>query len=210
MLNQAFSPDNFRKLFDYENRKGVYLEGQFFPDVEKVTQDLKNCMGKIRDLQRKKATLSPAAYKEQQLALNTEKQTLRNTKENLLTKELEKVGSEVANENFQLGLKTVKVRGGKTGYRIENKASAYFAMKQAQESVQGLYKVKPNNAYNILCQLRSVLGDAFPKYVIRTDIEHFYESNCFQITHKHAPIFQINWESGNGSSGGELLPYLML
>ena len=31
MLDQSFSIDNFRKILEYENRKGRNLEKEFFP-----------------------------------------------------------------------------------------------------------------------------------------------------------------------------------
>ena len=41
IINQSFSPENFRTIFDYENRRGVYLEGRFFPEIAKLTDEIK-------------------------------------------------------------------------------------------------------------------------------------------------------------------------
>ena len=39
-----------------------------------------------------------------------------------------------------------------------------------------MYKVRQSNRYNIIRQLINILNDDFPKYLIRTDIDDFYES----------------------------------
>ena len=49
MLDQSFSAENFRKILDYENRKGLYLEGEYFQDIEIITEEIKKCNTEIRD-----------------------------------------------------------------------------------------------------------------------------------------------------------------
>ena len=48
MLDQSFSIKNFQDIFDIENRKGNYLEGKFFPEVEKVTNEIQKCRKRYR------------------------------------------------------------------------------------------------------------------------------------------------------------------
>lgn len=38
MLDQSFSIENFRKILDIENRKGNYLEGEFFTDIADISK----------------------------------------------------------------------------------------------------------------------------------------------------------------------------
>lgn len=47
MLDQSFSAENFRKIFDIENRKGVYLEGEFYADIDEqwFTKNLRRPCG---------------------------------------------------------------------------------------------------------------------------------------------------------------------
>lgn len=189
MLNQSFTADNFRKIFDYENRKGVYLEGEFFPEVEKITKELKRCATEFRDLKKKKDSLSAADYESQKTALNEKKEKFREKKETLLTEELEAISSEITDGNFSIKLKEVVIGSAKKAYTTEKSASAYFAFKQIQYNIRKLYKVKQGNRYNIVCQLRELLSDQFPKYVIRTDIKEFFES-----IHRDRLISKINNE----------------
>jgi hypothetical protein len=61
-------------------------------------------------------------------------------------------------------------------YKIEKKPEYFFALKQIQYNFRKLYKVKQANRFAIVSQIKGLLDDNFPKYVIRTDIQEFYES----------------------------------
>ena len=50
MLDQSFSFANFRKIFDIENRKGNYLEGEFLPEVKTLSNEIKSCNSALRTL----------------------------------------------------------------------------------------------------------------------------------------------------------------
>ena len=176
MLDQSFTADNFRKIFDYENRKGVYLEGEFFPEVEKITKELKKCATAFRELKKKKDGLPEEDYENQKKILSEKREELREKKEKLLTEELEKVSSEITDGSFIIKLKEADIGSAKKAYTTEKSASSYFAFKQIQYNIRKLYKVKQGNRYNIICQLRELLSDSFPKYIIRTDIQEFFES----------------------------------
>ena len=92
-----------------------------------------------------------------------------------LTSEFEKISSEITNGKFSIGLGKIKVKG-KTTYACNNNATTYFVLKQLQLNIRRLYKVKQSNRSNIVCQLREVLSNSFPKFIVRTDIEDFFES----------------------------------
>ncbi len=172
MLDQSFSVENFRKIFDYENRKGSYLEGRYFPEIEEVTKQLKTCVGKI-----KKLNVALPNYEELKLDLNSEKSILEDKKEKLLNTELEKICHIISRNDFSVNLIRVDTPTGKPIYKIDEfDVCSYFIIKQIQHNIKKLYKVQQSNRYNIICQLRSLLNDGFPKYIIRADIKEFYES----------------------------------
>lgn len=64
MLDQSFSATNFLKIVDIENRKGNYLEGEFFPDIEEISKEIHVAKNKLRKLKQKKSTLSEEEYEE--------------------------------------------------------------------------------------------------------------------------------------------------
>ncbi len=60
--------------------------------------------------------------------------------------------------------------------RLRRNQNTFFALKQIQYNFRKLYKVKQANRFAIVSQIKGLLDDNFPKYVIRTDIQEFYES----------------------------------
>jgi hypothetical protein len=176
MVDQSFSAENFRKIFDYENRKGVYLEGLFFPEAEKLTKKIKDAARDIKNHRREKDAIAADEYEQKKEKLDEIKKILKEKKETLLTKELEKISSEITKNNFSLDLHELDIGTGKKAYSAGSTAAAYFALKQLQYNIRKLYKVQQGNRYNIICQLRELLSDKFPKYLIRTDLSSFYES----------------------------------
>lgn len=91
MLDQSFSADNFKRIFDFQNRKGVYLESDFFPEVEKLTSELKRCKYDFRQLKKDKLNIKAEDYQKKKDALNEKKESLKLEKEKLLTQDLERV-----------------------------------------------------------------------------------------------------------------------
>ena len=173
MLDQSFSAENFRKILDYENRKGVYLEGEYFPDIGKVTEEIKKCNTEIRE---KKHKVSEEAFEIFRKEINEKKEKLKEKKEEQLTIELQKISDIVVNDKFRIKLTKDDDISDKPVYKIEKKPEYFFALKQIQYNFRKLYKVKQANRFAIVSQIKGLLDDNFPKYVIRTDIQEFYES----------------------------------
>ena len=176
MLDQSFSATNFRKIVDIENRKGNYLEGDFFPDVEEKSNEIQVAKNELRKIKQQKSTLSEEEYEEKKAEAIANIDRLKGQKEELLNQELDKISSQINSKGFSFGIKEVDVGMPKKVYVAENNAATYFALKQVQHNIRRLYKVKQANRHQIVCQLRELLGDRFPKYILRTDISSFYES----------------------------------
>lgn len=173
MLNQSFSAENFRRIIDYENRKGVYLEGRFFPLVAKITEDIKKLNSEIRE---KKKKLGKVEFDEFKKAADEEKDKLTSKKEEELNVELEKVSERIIDKSFKFDLKKNQSLGEKPVYMVEDKPELFFVLKQIQHNFKTLYKVKQASRYAIVNQVKCLLGDGFPKHIVRTDIDDFYEN----------------------------------
>ena len=176
MLDQSFSTDNFRKIFDLENRKGNYLEGDFFPDLQKLSQKVQASSHALREVRRNRSSYTPEKYQELKSKVKEQLESRRSDWESELVKQLDGVSSEVCNRNFSFGLTELDIGTSKTVFVSDKSAAAYFALKQMQFNVRRLYKVKQSNRHQIICQLRELLCDTLPKYIIRTDVSSFYES----------------------------------
>lgn len=176
MLDQSFSAENFRKIFDIENRKGNYLEGEFFPEVESKSQEFQACISELRLLKSEKDKHTPEDYETLRVGLSEKLETLRNERDEMLHSKLEEVSSNVCAKDFSFGIQEVDIGKPKKVFVAERNAETHFALKQIQHNIRRLYKVKQSNRHEIICQLRELLADAMPKYIVRTDISSFYES----------------------------------
>ncbi len=175
MLDQSFSVDNFRKILDLENRKGVFLEGMFFESLSEATDDIKSQVALIKDLKKNRRSFLKEDYFSEKDRLNEKLKLLKDQKYVLLTHELDEVSKLVQRKDFKFKF-TIGTAHSKTIYKVNSDAASYFALKQLQYNLRKIYKVKQGNRYQIICQLRELLSDKIPKYVIRTDIKGCYES----------------------------------
>jgi hypothetical protein len=176
MLDQSFSAANFRKIVDIENRKGIYLEGEYFPDVEEKSKEIQSVKNDLRSLKQEKAGYSEDDYEAKRTELSSQLESLKELKEKLLLEELEAISKRINSKGFSFGITEVDVGKPKKAFMAERNAATFFALKQVQHNIRSIYKVKQANRHEIVCQLRELLGDKFPKYILRTDISSFYES----------------------------------
>ena len=152
------------------------MESEFFPDIETQSRLIQTSTNSLRDLRRAKDTYLPDDYEEEREARTKELDALKKRKEEMLTAELEAASVLVRAKNFSFGIQAVNVGTPINAFVAERNAATFFALKQVQYNIRRLYKVKQANRHQIVCQLRELLGDSFPKYIIRTDITSFYET----------------------------------
>lgn len=174
MLDQSFSAENFRKIFDIENRKGVYLEGVFYSDIFEVNKKIKDLNFELKALRKKK--LSREKYIEEKEKIEEEKAKLKEIKEENLIEKLRMVSSRVTSSNFKIKMLVNKTKFSKPVYQTNKLIENILTLKQLQYNFRKLYKVKQANRYAIISQLKSLLDDGFPKIIFKTDIKEFYES----------------------------------
>lgn len=174
MLDQSFSAENFRKIFDIENRKGIYLEGKFYVDVDEINKNIKELNSEIKNLKLK--GLSKEEYGEDRKELEEKKDDLKAKKEEKLIEKLAIVSSVVISKTFKIQIEVGNTISSKPVYRTAYNLENILTLKQLQYNFRKLYKVKQSNRYSIISQLKNLLDDGFPKIIIKTDIKEFYES----------------------------------
>ena len=139
-LDQSFSANNLRKIFDLENRKGHYLEGRFFSEeisskIEKITRELKKCHSGYKDPKKNKDSLLSQEYETQKINLNKKKEELKDKKEKLLTATLEEISKKITDNSFEIKLKKIQNKKKKDVYTTEEKdAATYFDMNYSAAS----------------------------------------------------------------------------
>lgn len=174
MLDQSFSAENFRKIFDIENRKGIYLAGEFYPDIDEINKEIKDLNSDIRILKTK--GLSKEDYVVQRETIDEKKEDLKAKREEKLIEKLAFVSSAVTAENFKLQIVVDTAITTKPVYKTAHTLENILTLKQLQYNFRKLYKVKQSNRYSIISQLKNILDDGFPKIIVKTDIKEFYES----------------------------------
>jgi hypothetical protein len=174
MLDQSFSTENFRKILDIENRKGNYLEGEFFNDIADISKKIKEVNGEIRILNQK--GLDKETFIEELSKINEKKDALNKQREQKLTEKLTTISSNVTDSGFKLKIIKDTTITDKPVYKTEYNLENILSLKQLQYNFRKLYKVKQSSRYSIISQLKSLLDDGFPKIILKTDIKDFYES----------------------------------
>lgn len=174
MLDQSFSAENFRKIFDIENRKGIYLEGEFYSEIADINKKIKEANVEIKAL--KQRTRSKEEFLTERDKINERKDELKNKKEEKLIAKLNGVSNTVTAPNFKLELIVDTTITDKPVYKTAHLLENILTLKQLQYNFRKLYKVKQSSRYSIISQLKSLLNDGFPKVILKTDIKEFYES----------------------------------
>lgn len=175
MLDQSFSSNNFYSILTYENRKGMNLEKQYFEDdiFKKYTLEVKRYNEAIN--KRRKETIEKEVFYRYKRFINYLKKNTKKEKEKKLLELLQKVSDNILKTDFKLNITTGTSRG-KTIYKIDDTPENYFTLKQLQYNFRKLYKVKQSNRFEIVNQVKNLLNDRFPKYIIKTDLKSFYEN----------------------------------
>lgn len=181
MFDQSFSAHNFRKILDIENRKGRYLEAEFFPNIERQSRKIKQRQQYIRMIQewekdKSNSNYTPERLKETEKKLLESLNCLKESRDEMTNKELETISNKIMSSKFSLNIREIDIGGPKRAFVTNRNAPVFFALKQIQYNIRRLYKVKQANRHQIVCQLRELLRDKFPKIIIRTDISSFYET----------------------------------
>ena len=171
MLNQSFSAENFRKILDLENRKGVFLEGEFFLSLKPITEDIRECNKNIKNKKKDKK-----AHGDELKELYEKRKGLTEKKEEQLNAELQKTSENVVATDFKIELTKKDIPSEKSLYIVKDSPEHYFTIKQVQANVSRSFVVKQSNRFEIISQVKILLNDEFPKYVLRTDIDDFYEN----------------------------------
>lgn len=178
MLDQSFSSDNFKKIFDAENNKGIYIEGEFFPDVAERSRRIKHINKAFRKLKtrRHEKKISYVEYIQKKDRLNLKKEEHIKIRREILEDCLDKVEEDTHLPSFNLKVCKLSPINGKDAYALQRSPESFFVSKQVQYNLRKLFNVKQQDKNLIIQQLKMVLNDPFPKYFIRADIKEFYES----------------------------------
>ncbi|MCP5014277.1 MAG: RNA-directed DNA polymerase [Ketobacter sp.] len=230
MFDQSFSERNLRTIFEVENRKGNYIENDFFPSVASITTSLTkkraSCRIAKKEFYRKRAeyyriktpVLKGVVDKLGQRVKIKIKHIAKykEIRERLLSEELQQLSLELTTSPPMLDLTPLGKIKGKDAFRLGKSAKEYFQYKQILYNLKKAFGVKQNDRDLITSQLAVAINGQFPKILLRTDISSFYESiersrlekllvsNTLLDTHSKSQILHVlkSYQTISGSSKG--------
>lgn len=172
MLDQRFSAENFRRIYDLENRRGANLERQFFPSLSAFTDTIRALRNDLQNVKAQGTQADPVQVAELKEKIANEK----DLKEAEIDRLLERLAADIRETGFRLDLKKAAGPKGKDVFPVLSSPQAFFVMKQLQRNVHRLYKVKQSDRASISAATKDALSSRFPLEIVRTDISKFYES----------------------------------
>ncbi|MFG1206892.1 antiviral reverse transcriptase Drt3a [Xanthobacter flavus] len=176
MLDQMFTAENFRRIYDAENRKGLDLASRYFPSLAPLTLAVRAKVQDIRDHRAARATMNADVFEATLFVLQNELAALKADKSAAVDALMDKISDKVIKPTFKIELSKEDGPNGKPVFCIDHEPETFFVIKQLQRNINRIYGVKQANRHDLVCQIRDMLGGSFPFELVRTDISSFYES----------------------------------
>lgn len=175
MLDQSFSAHNFEVLFNLENRKGHIDITTMSQPYQDVLADIKDRKEKLRELRKKKkADRTPEECSEIE-TLESELKELHQRKAETLSEDMASVAEEVNNRNFVFEIDK-HIYKGKEEFTLKESRASFYAMKQLLYNMKRTFKIEMPGRHQIMTSIKPLLNMQMPIFIIRTDINSFYES----------------------------------
>lgn len=176
MFDQSFTPKNLARIYHAENKKGVNIAGMFFPELIAHYDKIKRVRRLIRQFFLNRRFYKKKTFETRLLKFYTIRSDYKADKNLVIEERLDQVAKTINAKNFSFNItKLPYKKNGKEVYVTNGDAYSFFAEKQIQKNIKYTYAVKQADRDLIVPQLRAILSDEFPKFIIKTDIKSFYE-----------------------------------
>jgi len=176
MFDQTFSAANFEAIFEIELRKGLVDFNQMPQEYREAATNVKAVRAELALLRKKKKTTWSQTEKEDYAFWCEELKIRLADKEDALKKDMEalSVAANMSGFGFQL---RPHMYGGKQYFEVDKADRVqHFAMKCLQRNLVKAFGVEMVNRHTVMANLKLMLNNNLPIYIIRTDIQHFFES----------------------------------
>lgn len=175
MLDQTFSAQNLRRIYDVENRRGRNVDRAFFPDLVESSARITAASAAVRAARRANAAASADALNLILQPLRERLREERGIREALVDTKMEEVAQAIL-AGYQIQLVSRSGPKGAALYTLPSDPRAYFIGKQIQKNISRLYRLRAGNRRAIINQVFDTLNNSFPHFCIRTDVSAFYEN----------------------------------
>lgn len=175
MLDQSFSAHNFEVLFNLENRKGHIDIKSMSQPYQDVLAEIKDRNEKLRELRKKKKADRTSEECEKIEMLELKLKELRIKKSEALVEDMNSIADDVNNRHFFFEIDK-HIYKGKEEFTLKESRASFYAMKQLLYNMKRTFKIEMPGRHQIMTSIKPLLNMQMPIFIIRTDINSFYES----------------------------------
>jgi hypothetical protein len=176
LMDQSFSPDNLRRIWDGETRRGNDLL-DWFPEVQRA---FKTWRDRRQEVAKGLALTPDSMHLKVQPECGEKLQGLKQVADDLLADALaaasDSLIQRVENRTFRWGLRVSRSIGPRHLYKAHEGVDVYFADKQLQKNVELFLASRPSSRHQVVRGLAGTIRNDLPKVVVRADIAAFYDS----------------------------------
>lgn len=176
MFDQSFSASNFEAIFEIELRKGLVDFNQMPQEYRDAAINVKAVRAELALLRKKKRAAWTQTEVEDYEFWREELKIRLADKEDALKKDMEALSAaaNISGFGFQL---ISQMYGGKQYFEVDKADRVqHFTMKCLQRNLVKAFGVEMVNRHTVMANLKLMLNNDLPIYIIRTDIQHFFES----------------------------------
>ncbi|MFN1266158.1 antiviral reverse transcriptase Drt3a [Pseudomonas lundensis] len=178
-MDQAFSIKNLNDLLKNDREKGGDLEERYIPAAFNIRVKLYK-LSKLRSFSRyrlRTGKMTQAFYDKRMSRLVHVIDRRKAQHEALVSAELERVSKVISSKEFRLNVFLLPVTiGTKKVYGVGSSLDQVLAVRFVQRALKVLYEVRMPSRDMLVSQIKTLALDGVPKYIIRSDVESFYES----------------------------------
>lgn len=178
-MDQSFSIKNLNDLLKGDREKGGDLEERYIPAAFDIRVKLYE-LNKLKSFSRyrfRTGKITPAFYEKRMSRLTMVIDKRKTQHGRLVDVELERVSKIISGKEFRINVALLPALiGGKKVYGVGNSLEQVLAIRFVQRTLTVLYELRMPPRDILVSQIKSLALDGVPKYIIRSDVESFYES----------------------------------
>lgn len=178
-IDQAFSIKNLNKLLNEDREKGGDLEERYIPDAYALRThiyDLKKYKSLVRYKYRS-GIVTAQFYECRTDRLNKVIKGRKESHSTIVDAVLQRISSQILSKNFRVELNVLPAPiRNKTVYGVGKDLAQIFAIRFVQRILKDVYHVEMTPRDILVSQVKSLAMDGAPKFILRADVESFYES----------------------------------
>lgn len=178
-MDQTFSIKNLNDLLKSDREKGGDLEERYIPAAFDIRLKLYK-LNKLRSFTRyrmRTGQMTTTFYETRMSRLTAVIDKRQAQHAGLIDSELERVSKIIGSKEFRINIALLPdTVAGKRVYGVRNSLDQILAVRFVQKALKVLYELRMPSRDILVGQIKSLALDGVPKYIIRSDVESFYES----------------------------------